>query len=595
MIRSPRGMSIMEAYELFRKDKLFVNRRYQRKLVWTEIEKQNLVESIIRQYPIPLILLAENAKGNYEIIDGMQRLNAIFGFIENHFPVRVEPSDLFFNVNDYTFAKTIESKGVFQAPKDRDYITQETVSSFLSYQFPVTVYEAANDNEINETFRRINAGGKHLSPQEVRQAGNVSNFAAIVREIASEIRGDASKEVLLLSQMPEISIESKTQSVGNGIIADSVFWCKQGIIRISDLRDSEDEQIVADIVLSILLGTPLAASKEEFDNYYSSGKDDKSQSIETRLNQYGYENLKEDISVVFSEIFNLCDSLDNGIKLKSILNPKAGSNPVKEAFYTLFMTCYELIIKRNSSPFATQEILNALNGLHSRFRKVNNYITTPSRVVNINMTIGLIQNYFKENDKAFRSNTSYVLDFQTYLMKSRVESAVYDFKQGLYTLDPNPVKRKLNEKAFEEKILRNIVALSNLGKNRRGYLFIGVTDKESDTRQVEKLDGLQNINRYNGFGVVGLEREAKLKGVSLDQYITFIIDKISKSDLSETLKMKVTKSITPITYHGATVLMIEVVCGDAPEFYKDLIYVRDGSNCVEITGAKIASVFTLFS
>jgi hypothetical protein len=39
---------------------------------------------------------------------------------------------------------------------------------------------------------------------------------------------------------------------GYGNKADETFCCKHGIIRISDLRDSEDEQIIADILISII-------------------------------------------------------------------------------------------------------------------------------------------------------------------------------------------------------------------------------------------------------------------------------------------------------------------------------------------------------
>ncbi|MBQ1112928.1 DUF262 domain-containing protein [Streptomyces sp. C3-3] len=63
-----------------------MNRRYQRKLVWTVEEKCDLIDSILSDLPIPLILVAEiSGEGgtSYELIDGMQRLNAIFSFIEN--------------------------------------------------------------------------------------------------------------------------------------------------------------------------------------------------------------------------------------------------------------------------------------------------------------------------------------------------------------------------------------------------------------------------------------------------------------------------------------------------------------------------------
>lgn len=140
-------------------------------------------------------------------------------------------------------------------------------------------------------------------------------------------------------------------------------------------------------------------------------------------------------------------------------------------------------------------------------------------------------------------------------MKSKTGAAVYDFKQGFYTLNPN--NREFDDNSFN-KILCNISALANLGKDKVGFLFIGVTDEEADTLQVEKLDGLANVPRYHDFGVVGLEREAKLKGFNLDQYISYITSWISSSNLDSSLKTRVTKDITPITYHGHTVLMITV-------------------------------------
>ncbi len=77
MSSTPRGMSVQEAYRHYREEDLLVNRKYQRKLVWTVPEKQGLIDSILRGYPIPLILLAERphvyGSGKYEITDGMQR------------------------------------------------------------------------------------------------------------------------------------------------------------------------------------------------------------------------------------------------------------------------------------------------------------------------------------------------------------------------------------------------------------------------------------------------------------------------------------------------------------------------------------------
>lgn len=107
-------MTVTEAYGLYRSGKLLVNRKYQRKLVWTLEEKEKLIGSILRGYPIPLFLLAErpqiHGSEKYEIIDGMQRLNAIFSFIENSFSF----DDRYFALNEYSYAKQLCEQDVFE-------------------------------------------------------------------------------------------------------------------------------------------------------------------------------------------------------------------------------------------------------------------------------------------------------------------------------------------------------------------------------------------------------------------------------------------------------------------------------------------------
>jgi hypothetical protein len=65
----------------------------------------------------------------------------------------------------------------------------------------------ASTEEVDEVFARINTYGHQLSDQERRQAGVQGDFPRTVREIATELRGDVSSDVLNLSQMPMISID----------------------------------------------------------------------------------------------------------------------------------------------------------------------------------------------------------------------------------------------------------------------------------------------------------------------------------------------------------------------------------------------------
>ena len=94
---SVRTESIQSLYTRYRAHRFNINRRYQRKLVWSVKEKWSLIDSILLSMPIPLFLVAETGIGadaSFEVIDGMQRLNAMFSFLENEFPVQGSYFDL---------------------------------------------------------------------------------------------------------------------------------------------------------------------------------------------------------------------------------------------------------------------------------------------------------------------------------------------------------------------------------------------------------------------------------------------------------------------------------------------------------------------
>ncbi len=124
---------------------------------------------------------------------------------------------------------------------------------------------------------------------------------------------------------------------------------------------------------------------------------------------------------------------------------------------------------------------------------------------------------------------------------------------------------------------------------------MGVTDNEKDTQRVETLDNVQ-APRFSSFGIVGLEREAELHEVSLDDYILFISRKIRNSQLPEWLKTQVNTNLTPISYSNYTVLMMKIEAGNEPAWYKNKLYIRDGheKQAQEKSGEQISAVYNLF-
>ena len=586
----PRGMTVTEAYRLYRSGNLLVNRKYQRKLIWSVDEKQKLIGSILKGYPIPLILLAErpliHGSGKYEIIDGMQRLNAICGFIENLFSFNSK----YFDINEFSYAKQLADEQVFARGENFDVLSRKECANILDYQLAVTIYSAMDESDITEVFGRINSGGKHLSNQEKRQAGVTTPFAEVVRTIAMKLRGDDSPKTLRLFDMPQVSIDSKPNNQGYGIQAEDTLWCKQGILTISQLRDSKDEDMIADISASILLNEPLPRSRERLDNLYD---EDSSyfQSLENALAIYGSNRLEENIVKTFSILAESIETYKPDNKcLVNIVN-SGSSNPIPQAFYTIFMAFFELVNDLDLRPANPQGIMEALNNLQKKLDLSRRYAAIQDRRNNINQTKGLIQDYFAKQDTSTSGYGAELIQaFKNSLLRSRIETAKYECKQGL--LDMSPTSRKLNND-LPQRLVETICGIANSDPDTDGYIFIGVADKKEDAEKIKHLDRLNPIE-INGRYVVGIDREARVLGKTLEDHVGILIHAIKKSALTDTLKTQVLMKIDTIFYKGCSVIIINVPSQKAVSFVGEKAFIRENSSTIEAKGPKLMAVFQSF-
>lgn len=580
---TPRGMSIQEAYRNYSEGKFLVNRKYQRKLVWTVDEKEYLIDSIINDLPIPLILLASTDDGKLEVIDGLQRLNAIISFIENRFSI----GGKFFDVQQSSRAKQSSEEGLFVACTSKaELMDAKTCANFLDYQLAITIYPTDDEEEITDIFGRINSGGKQLSPQEKRQAGMLDVLSDTIRKVASEIRGDSSKDVLNLSEMPEISIDSNREKIGYGLIAEEIFWCKHGIIWKKQLRDSEDEEMILDLIATIVKDEALAKSRDLFNKIYSSETPEHKE-YNSLLIKYGVERLMHEIKVTFSIIEEVFD--DQGTSIINIVNPKS-RNPVKESFFSIFMAFFHLIVKEEKSPADNANIVKALKDLQKKMTSTANYSVTADREKNIDLTIGLIQRHFvKKDPPVLRHGSGLALDFENSIRRAKIESNRYECKQGFFDLSKN---RNLNAALYDE-IIETICAIANVGPDEDGFLFIGVADKEVDATRIKSLDGIE-YKLINSRYVVGIDRELTLLKGTLDDYINKLLGKIEKSDLSEPLKSQVLSQLDVVDYKSLTVLRLRIPKQSKLSFVGKRSFVRENSKTIELEGPKLLSISKLF-
>jgi len=590
---SPKGVSIQSLYRDYRDGSLVVNRRYQRKLVWTMPEKVRLIESILLNYPLPLVLLAEKAsegpdrKPIIEVIDGIQRLNAIFGFIENGFIV----DDRCFDLNEFARARQAKEQGYFEEfPLEVVRLDPKTCSDFLDYQMAVTSFSGEDENRITDIFGRINSGGKQLSDQERRQAGVLSDFAELVRTLGAELRGDVSKERLALHDMPEISIETQKNPHGYKLKAEEIFWCQQGILRTSDLRESDDEEMIIDICASVLLGGPVDGTRVFRDNLYDAFQHD-SQDIEKRLGIYGKDRIASEIKMVFSALRAVVEGSNDEINhFRKTVYPTPTSNAQKSPFYAVFMAFFDLIIKEGMYPDDPKKIMSCLNNLAKKIEVGQKQIKAADRKTNINVTKGLIRDLFIKKDvTSFQHGAGVILDFENSISRSKTETSRYEFKQGFLRLSDG---RKMDPSILNA-IVETVCAIANVGPDASGYLYVGIADKVKDAERIASLDRIEPI-KVRHLQIVGVEREAKILGKTLDDYVRILTEHFQHSHLSEPLKTMMATSIDSITYKGMEVMRVRIPAQSSISFVGDDAYFRTGSETKKATGPQIAAISEKF-
>lgn len=133
--------------------------KFQRRHRWGIIKKSRLIESFIMNVPIPPVFLYENEFSHYEVMDGLQRITAIWEFYNNQF--ELTGLELWPELNGKKYADLPE--------KIRQGIDRRYLSSIVLLQ--ESAKDAGKAQSMKQlVFERINSGGVKLEAQETRNA-----------------------------------------------------------------------------------------------------------------------------------------------------------------------------------------------------------------------------------------------------------------------------------------------------------------------------------------------------------------------------------------------------------------------------------------
>ena len=166
-----------------RQSTLDLNPIFQRRPVWKIPAKSQLIDSVVKGYPIPIILLRqvqdlENLTMRLEVVDGQQRLRTLLSFIDPSSIANLDPRDTF------TVRRTHNSS---IAGKPFQKLPVDVKQQLLGYELSTHVFPATTgDEQVFRIFARLNSTGLSLNEQEVRNSEFHGALKTLVYELSFE-------------------------------------------------------------------------------------------------------------------------------------------------------------------------------------------------------------------------------------------------------------------------------------------------------------------------------------------------------------------------------------------------------------------------
>lgn len=215
---SPTTKDISLLYQLYKAQQLTWVTEYQRESVWPSAARAYLIDTILEGKPMPLFFFRryhdlQEGVNRYEVVDGQQRLRAIFDFLADKFRLSQSP------------------KGKSYFNKTYSKLSKSDKNRILVYNVPVVELTEYDEKQVKDVFARMNKYVVKLSQQELRHAKFSGKFKEFVASLA---------------KLP--------------------FWERHSIFSTKQIRRKRLEEFVAELI--VLLNEGPQDKKEVLNIYY---------------------------------------------------------------------------------------------------------------------------------------------------------------------------------------------------------------------------------------------------------------------------------------------------------------------------------------
>ena len=138
--------------------RLNIRPKYQREFVYKDAQRDAVIDTITKGYPLNVMYWSRNSDGSFEVIDGQQRTISVAQYVT----------------------------GVFSI-KDKYFHNLQSNEQNQIMDYKITVYFCdGTDEEKLGWFQTINIAGEALSPQELRNAVYAGRFTSDAKRYFSK-------------------------------------------------------------------------------------------------------------------------------------------------------------------------------------------------------------------------------------------------------------------------------------------------------------------------------------------------------------------------------------------------------------------------
>ena len=216
-----RTYSVGDFIEWEERKQLEISPKFQRRTVWSPQAKSFLIDTILRDKPLPKIFIRattdpKTRRTVREIVDGQQRIRTILSFVKDGFRISKIHNEEY---GGMTYSELPES----------------VQADFLKYELSVDLLLDLSDRDILDIFARLNTYSVSLNKQELFNAKYFGYFKQLVYKLSGDYY---------------------------------TFWIENKIFTDRKIMRMGEAELVTDLLIAILSGIQSKKSAEKYYQMY---------------------------------------------------------------------------------------------------------------------------------------------------------------------------------------------------------------------------------------------------------------------------------------------------------------------------------------